>query len=85
MNWLLVAIMATVHVPQGQDIFVFTQPTFGSSKECIQYVQENPQALNLKLRSEFPSDKLERLLCVTEKNVEKFLKTTVQLDNKLET
>ena len=85
MNWLLVAIMATVHVPQGQDIFVFTQPTFGSSKECIQYVQENPQALNLKLRSEFPTDKLERLLCVTEKNVEKFLKTTVQLDNKLET
>ena len=39
----------------------------------------------LKLRSEFPSDKMERLLCVPEENVKKFLKTTMQLDSKLET
>ena len=35
MEWLLVAIMSMVHVPTGQDIYVFTKPVFESSQECV--------------------------------------------------
>ncbi len=85
MNWFLVAIMATIHVPKGQDIYVFTKPVFESSKACIEYVQENPKALQLKLQMEFPGDKLQQMVCVPQENVEKILQNTVDLEPKLET
>ena len=84
-TWFLVAIMATIHVPTGQDIYVFTKPTFGSSQECIQYVQENPQALQFKLQMEFPGDKLHQMVCVPEENIQKILQNSVDIEKNLET
>ena len=85
MNWFLVAIMATIQVPLSQDIYVFTDPTFESSKQCLAYVRDNPKILTLKLMSEFPGDKLDQLLCVPEENVKKILETSMELDNNLDT
>ena len=84
-TWFLVAIMATIHVPTGQDIYVFTKPVFESRQECIQYVQENPQALQFKLQMEFPGDKLHQMVCVPQDNVEKILQNSVEKEPKLET
>jgi hypothetical protein len=72
-------------MPQGQDIYVFTKPVFESSEACIQYVQENPQALQFKLQMEFPGDKLHQMVCVPQENVEKILQNSVETGSKLET
>jgi hypothetical protein len=83
MEWLLVAIMSMVHVPTGQDIYVFTKPVFESSQECVEYVQENPRALMFKLQMEFPKDKVDKLLCVEKQKVEEILQKSVELDTPL--
>jgi|TARA_A100001388_G_scaffold270495_1_gene248067 hypothetical protein len=76
MKFYIVALMAMLQADGGKDIFVFTKPLFENANECVSYVQENQQALMYKLISEFPNDKLDRILCVPEENVEKILQNT---------
>ena len=73
MSWFLVAIMAITFEGGEQDIYVWTNPQFTNSEECLQYVQENPAIVQSHLKWTFPTNKLERLLCVPENNLKKFL------------
>ncbi|MAS63612.1 MAG: hypothetical protein CL815_00095 [Coraliomargarita sp.] len=76
MNWFIVAIMAMVHTNGDKDLFVFTDPYFETSQECISYVQENQNAVMLRLAREFPNNNLDKIMCVPEENVEKIMEST---------
>ena len=71
--WFLVAIMTLVHNGNEKDIYIWSNPYFTSSQECLEYVKENPQDIYLHLKEVMPADKLERLLCVEEERLRKFM------------
>ena len=73
MSWFLVAIMALTFEGGEQDIYVWTNPQFTDVEQCLQYVQENPVTVQTHLKWTFPTNTLERLLCVPENNLKKFL------------
>ena len=72
--WFLVAIMTLVYNGDEKDLFIWSNPTFSSSQECLDYVKEYPQDIYEHLKKEFPADKLDRLLCVEEEKLKKFMK-----------
>ena len=49
---------------------------FETSQECISYVQENQNAVMLRLAREFPNNNLDKIMCVPEENVEKIMEST---------
>ena len=71
--WFLVAIMTLIHNGDEKDVYVWSNPYFESSEQCLTYVKENPQDIYLHLKEQFPADKLERLLCVEEDRLRRFM------------
>ena len=76
-SWFIVAIMAGIYSDGTKDVFIFQQPKdhghFHSAKECTEFVRKNPVAIIGKLVQQYEDRPLERVLCVPEKNVEKFV------------
>ena len=77
-TWFAVAIMLGVHSDGTQDVFIFEQPKehghFHSSVECREYVRDNPLPIMKALVNQYGTNRpFEKILCVHEKNVEKFL------------
>lgn len=77
MKVLIVALMAITMTDGSRDIFVFTKPQFQSTTQCVEYVQQNSRALMYRLYKEYPGDKLDRIMCIPEENVEKILEMSV--------
>ena len=77
MKLLIVALMALTITDGSRDIFVFTQPQFQNTTECVEYVQQNTRALMFRLYKEYPGDKLDRIMCIPEENVEKIIEMSV--------
>ena len=73
MKWFLVAIMTmTYNGGLDRDIFVWSNPYFQSSQECVNWVKNNNDSIYITLMREFPTDRLDRILCVNEENLKKF-------------
>ena len=48
MKFVMIVMFATIG-----DIYVFTEPSFETRKECMTYLVENSKTLNLKLMMEY--------------------------------
>ena len=77
-GWFIVAIMAGIYSDGTKDIFIFQEPKehghFHSSVECREYVRDNPLPIMKALVNQYGANRpFEKILCVHEKNVEKFL------------
>jgi hypothetical protein len=72
--WFLVAIMTMVHDGDAKDVYIWSEPRFETSEQCLDYVRTEPEEIYLHLMQQFPADKLDRLFCVQEERLRKFLK-----------
>lgn len=73
MKWFLVAIMTLVYNGDEKDVYIWSDPHFESSAQCLEFVQQNRQDVDRHLRLQFPGDTLSRLLCVEEEKLRQFL------------
>ena len=76
-TWFMVAIMLGVHADGTRDVFIFEHPKehghFHSAQECKTYVRENPMPIINTLAKHYDKRPVERLLCVPEENVKRFV------------
>jgi len=74
MKWFLLAVMTiTYNGGLEKDMFVWSNPTFNSLEECVDFVKNNNGPIYLTLKQEFPNDVLDRLFCVEQEKLKKFL------------
>ena len=67
------AIMTLVYDGGAKDTFIWHTPHFDSMTECAEWVTNNNPTIYLELKKQFPNDTLDRLLCVREDKLKKFL------------
>ncbi|MBR19856.1 MAG: hypothetical protein CMA64_06885 [Euryarchaeota archaeon] len=74
-NWFLVAVMSMSYTQQTTNLYIFTDPSFTSSEQCIEFVKqpENGQMIAWKLKNEFPLQTMQNVYCVPENEMEKIL------------
>ena len=77
-GWFIVAIMAGIYSDGTKDVFIFQEPKehghFHSSVDCRDYVRVNPLPIVTTLANHYgPNKPVEKLLCIHEEKVEKFL------------
>mgnify|MGYP003311226878 FL=1 len=75
--WFIVAIMSGVNEDGTKDVFIFQEPQehghFHSSTDCRDHVRNNPVPIMTALSNQYGNQPLEKILCVPEENVRKFL------------
>ena len=75
--WFIVAIMSGVYEDGTKDVFIFQEPQehghFHSSTDCRDHVRNNPVPIMTALSNQYGNQPLEKILCVPEQNVRKFL------------
>jgi len=75
--WFIVAIMSGVYEDGTKDVFILQEPQehghFHSSLECREYVRDNPVPIIKALTNQYGNQPLEKILCVPEENVRKFI------------
>lgn len=76
--WFLVAIMTLLHNGDEKDVYVWSNPHFTSSEQCLAYVKDKPFEIWKYLKEEFPNDNVDRLLCVEEERLKEFLNEAVE-------
>lgn len=76
MKWFLLAVMTMVYDGNAKDIYVWQQPNFESLEQCSTWVKDNNQSIFFTLKEQFPNDAMDRLLCVRQDKLEKFLKAS---------
>ena len=76
-TWFAVAIMLGVHSDGTQDVYIFQHPEehghFHSSTQCRDYVQDNPIPIVNALVIEYGPRPIQKIICVPEKNVKRFI------------
>ncbi len=76
-GWFAIAIMLGVHSDGTKDVYIFQQPKehghFHSAMECRDFVRNNPVPIIKTLVERYSGRPVEKLLCVHEKKVKKFL------------
>ena len=76
--WFIVAIMSGVYEDGTKDVFIFQEPQehghFHSSTDCRDHVRNNPVPIMTVLSNQYGNQPLEKILCVPEENVRKFIK-----------
>ena len=73
MKWFLVAIMTVVYNGDEKDVYIWSDPHFESSAQCLEFAQQNRTRVNSHLQDQFPGDSVSRLLCVEEEKLRQFL------------
>ena len=75
--WFIVAIMSGVYEDGTKDVFIFQEPQehghFHSSTDCRDHVRNNPVHIMTALSNQYGNQPLEKILCVPEENVRKFI------------
>ena len=76
-TWFAVAIMLGVHSDGTKDVYIFQQPKehghFHSAVECRDFVRDNPIPIIKTLVDQYDGRPVEKLLCVPEENVLRFV------------
>ena len=76
-GWFIVAIMSGVYEDGTKDVFIFQEPQehghFHSSTDCRDHVRNNPVPIMTALSNQYGNQPLEKILCVPEENVRKFI------------
>jgi len=71
--WFLVAIMTLIHNGDEKDIYVWENPRFTTSEQCLEFVRGNSKNIYEHLKVEMPGDKMDRLLCVEQERLRQFI------------
>ena len=75
--WFIVAIMSGVYEDGTKDVFIFQEPQehghFHSSTDCRDHVRNHPVPIMTALSNQYGNQPLEKILCVPEENVRKFI------------
>ena len=75
--WFIVAVMTGVYSYGTKDIFIFQHPLehghFHSSTMCQKFIGDHPFKIAKALVQEFGNRPPERIVCVPEKTIEKFM------------
>ena len=75
--WFIVAVMTGVYSDGTKDIFIFQHPLdhghFHSSTMCQKFIGDHPFKIAKALVQEFGNRTPERIVCVPEKTIEKFM------------
>ena len=75
--WFIVAVMTGVYSDGTKDIFIFQHPLehghFHSSTMCQKFKGDHPFKIAKALVQEFGDRPPERIICVPEKTIEKFM------------
>ena len=61
---LIVAVMVGIGQGGERNLFVFTEPTFETTEECISYVQQNTNEVMLRVAQSYGFRPVETILCV---------------------
>tara|TARA_B100000676_G_C17875343_1_gene730868 strand:- start:450 stop:716 length:267 start_codon:yes stop_codon:yes gene_type:complete len=61
---LIVAVMVGIGQGGERNLFVFTQPIFETTEQCISYVKNNPQEIQLRVAQSYGFRPIEQVLCV---------------------
>jgi hypothetical protein len=61
---LIVAVMVGIGQGGERNLFVFTEPTFETTEECISYVQQNTNKIMLRVAQSYGFRPVETILCV---------------------
>ena len=76
-TWFIVAVMLGVHSDGTQDVYIFEKPKehghFHSSMECRDFVRDNPIPIIKALAKQYGGRPIQKVICVPEENVLKFL------------
>jgi hypothetical protein len=76
-GWFIVAIMAGIYSDGTKDVFIFQEPKehghFHSSVECREFVRDNPIPIIKALANQYGRRPIQKVLCVPEENVLKFV------------
>ena len=67
------AIMTQVYSDNSLDTYIWYKPVFDNQQQCVEYVKQNNEPIYFTLMREFPNDELNKLLCVQEDKLKKFL------------
>ena len=79
MKWFIFAILVVFHADGTQDTFVFTDPVFNSSQECLEYVYQNSPSIQFTIDSEYGQHvKVNKMMCLREDTLKKVLGTTFE-------
>ena len=85
-TWFAVAIMLGVHADGTQDVFIFQQPEehghFHTVTQCKDYVKDNTISIVKALLNEYGPRPVQKVLCVSEKNVKRFVEERDLMDLK---
>ena len=85
-TWFAVAVMLGIHADGTQDVYIFQQPEehghFHSSMECKDYVKDNTISIVKALLNEYGPRPVQKVLCVPEKNVRRFIEERDLMDLK---
>lgn len=74
MKWFLLAIMTNVYNGGlDKDTYIWKQPTFDNLEQCREWVQNNNASIFLHLKSVFPNDRMDRLLCINQERLQDFI------------
>lgn len=80
MNWFVYVIMAGLYSDGTQDTYLFTNPVLPSLEACQEYVYVNSNAIRMELMTEFDGKSIERVFCIEEEKLKKYLETVTQQD-----
>ena len=76
--WMILAIMNGVHEDGSQDVMISMQYRFESSIRCKDFLKKNADAYRQSVINHYKHKKtIQRVLCVPEENVIKFLANKV--------
>lgn len=73
MKWYILIIMMGMYPDGTNDTYVYTQPTLPSLEACQQYVYQQSDVLRQDMMIEFDGKSIERVFCIREEKLKKFL------------
>jgi hypothetical protein len=75
MKWLIAVLIMIQHPDGSKDAYLYYQPTFNSSIECRQYVEDNAATIKRDMFIQFSGAPIESVWCIQEDKIDKFLGT----------
>ena len=69
MNIFLIVMVMMGSQGLNEDLYIIQDPSFGSVRECIGYVQRNDPVLVMKAQTEYPGRDVKNIYCVPEENL----------------
>lgn len=80
MKWFIYVIMVGMYSDGTQDTYLFTNPVLPSLETCQEYVFKNSNAIRMQMMTEFDGKTIERVFCIEEEKLKKYLETVIQQD-----